>query len=378
MTTPVTHKVSVKVPATSANLGAGFDAAGLALSYYDEIEFTLSSDPLNTSAQVIIHGEGEETLPRDESHLVVSTFRRACHELGLGQLGFIMEATNRIPQARGMGSSAEAIVAGIAAAYGFATGAPLDRDAVFELAARIEGHPDNVAPAVYGGLTASFTQDSPASSVHRAASGAADGGAGADDCPAEGDGAADECDISSAGTASGAQGCIANGGAAAAAPRFRTVNYRVDPAIAASVFIPDFELSTEKARAALPKEVPFADAVYDVSRVALLPAALNPSMLAGDDIEPTAANRLLFDALCDRLHQPYRLPLMQPSADLIATLRAEGFAAAVSGAGPCVLVLHYGDAAEWIDGAAAEALSSGHWRVLHLDVDREGVQIHRD
>ena len=81
--TPVTRKVRVKVPATSANLGSGFDTVGLALDYHDELEFTLSADPVNTAAQVMIEGEGEDTLPRDETHLVVSTFRRACQTFGL-------------------------------------------------------------------------------------------------------------------------------------------------------------------------------------------------------------------------------------------------------------------------------------------------------
>ena len=120
--TPVTRKVRVKVPATSANLGSGFDTVGLALDYHDELEFTLSADPVNTAAQVMIEGEGEDTLPRDETHLVVSTFRRACQTFGLGRVGFILQAHNNIPQARGMGSSAEAIVAGIAAAAAFRTG----------------------------------------------------------------------------------------------------------------------------------------------------------------------------------------------------------------------------------------------------------------
>ena len=136
--TPVTRKVRVKVPATSANLGSGFDTVGLALDYHDELEFTLSADPVNTAAQVMIEGEGEDTLPRDETHLVVSTFRRACQTFGLGRVGFILQAHNNIPQARGMGSSAEAIVAGIAAAAAFAQDDDLNRDAVFELAAAID------------------------------------------------------------------------------------------------------------------------------------------------------------------------------------------------------------------------------------------------
>ena len=113
---PICNSVHVRVPATSANLGSGFDTVGLALDYHDELTFTLNDDPNDGIAHVIIHGEGADTLPRDETHLVVSTFRRACATFGLGRLGFTLEATNNIPQARGMGSSAEAIVAGIAAA----------------------------------------------------------------------------------------------------------------------------------------------------------------------------------------------------------------------------------------------------------------------
>ena len=153
---PVTRRVHVRVPATSANLGSGFDTVGLALDYHDELTFTLSEDPADTAAHVIIEGEGARTLPRDETHLVVSTFRRACRTFGLGRFGFTLEAHNRIPQARGMGSSAEAIVAGIAAAAAFAQEGELNRSAIFDLAATIEGHPDNVAPAVFGGLTVSW------------------------------------------------------------------------------------------------------------------------------------------------------------------------------------------------------------------------------
>ena len=138
-----------------------FDTVGLALDYHDELVFTLNEDPSDGVAHVIIHGEGEDTLPRDETHLVVSTFRRACATFGLGNLGFTLEATNNIPQARGMGSSAEAIVAGIAAAAAFAQDGELNRAAIFDMAAHFEGHPDNVAPAVFGGLTVSWDFEMP-------------------------------------------------------------------------------------------------------------------------------------------------------------------------------------------------------------------------
>ena len=352
---PVTRRVHVRVPATSANLGSGFDTVGLALDYHDELTFTLSDDPADTDAHVIIEGEGARTLPRDETHLVVSTFRRACRTFGLGRLGFTLEAHNRIPQARGMGSSAEAIVAGIAAAAAFAQEGELNRSAIFDLAATIEGHPDNVAPAVFGGLTVSW-----------------------DFSTAEG-----------VGSVPIPGGEPLHGG-------FHTVNYPVDPAITAAVFVPDYELSTEKARQALPATLPYRDAVYNVSRVGLLPAAMNPGALAaattasdGSDadggiassVAPSAlaatANTLLYTATQDKLHQPYRAALMEPSWNLIERFRSHGYAAAVSGAGPCVLVLHYGDARKAIDAIAAEDLASGHWRVLHLPIDTAGVTVER-
>mgnify|MGYP003355296742 CR=1 FL=1 len=214
--TPVTRKVRVKVPATSANLGSGFDTVGLALDYHDELEFTLSADPVNTAAQVMIEGEGEDTLPRDETHLVVSTFRRACQTFGLGKVGFILEAHNNIPQARGMGSSAEAIVAGIAAAAAFAQEDRLNRDSIFELAAAIEGHPDNVAPAIYGGLSVSIMVDG----------------------------------------------------------KTLTNSIPIDDDLSFITVSPEVEVSTEEARKALPKTIDYQSAVFNVSRVSFLVSSL--------------------------------------------------------------------------------------------------------
>ena len=328
----ICRQVKVRVPATSANLGSGFDTVGLALDYHDELTFTMCADPSNRAAQVLIYGEGENTLPRDETHLVVSTFRRACQTLGLGRVGFILEAHNTIPQARGMGSSAEAIVAGIAAAAAFAHDDDLNRDAIFDMAAAIEGHPDNVAPAVYGGMTVSWNLDT---------------AEGVGSIPIPG-------------------GDPLHGG-------FHTVRYKVDPQIHASVFVPDYELSTDKARQALPDTIAHRDAIFNLSRAALLAAAMNPGALAG----AADPNALLYAATQDRLHQPYRKNLMTPSWDLIGLLRSKGYAAMVSGAGPCVLVLHYGDASEEIGRIVGEKLALGSWKVLHLPVNTRGVEIER-
>ena len=353
---PVCNSVSVCVPATSANLGSGFDVAGIALDYADSLVFTLD-DTLDDSqdVRVIIHGEGEDTLPKDETHLVVRAFRKACEAFGLPRLRFTLEAHNRIPQARGMGSSASAIVSGVAAAWAFAHNGDLNKQAIFELASSIEGHPDNVAPAVFGGLTTSWK----------------------------------------------------NG------DEFHTVRYGVSKQIRATIFVPNFTLSTQMARQALPEKVPYADAVFNVSRACLLPIAFGDfgdfsafanycnsadsadSANSADSCDSCAKttlsrNDLLFTATQDAIHQTYRASLMQPTWDLVKALRDKGFAAAISGAGSCAAVFYEEKSeaseeennatniSEKIEKIAKPLLVGCDWKVLHVHVDSIGVAITRE
>ena len=341
---PVCDSVSVCVPATSANLGSGFDVAGIALDYADSLVFTLN-DTLDDSqdVRVIIHGEGEDTLPKDETHLVVRAFRKACEAFGLPRLRFTLEAHNRIPQARGMGSSASAIVSGVAAAWAFAHNGNLNKQAIFELASSIEGHPDNVAPAVFGGLTTSWK----------------------------------------------------NG------DEFHTVRYGVSKQIRATIFVPNFTLSTQMARQALPEKVPYVDAVFNVSRACLLPIAFGDFGDFGDSRDSAnscdscvkstlSRNDLLFTATQDAIHQPYRASLMQPTWDLVKALRDKGFAAASSGAGSCAAVFYEEKSpatvdennatniSEKIEKIAEPLLSGCDWKVLHVHVDSIGVAITRE
>ena len=344
---PVCNSVSVCVPATSANLGSGFDVEGIALDYADSLVFTLD-DSLDDSqdVRVIIHGEGEDTLPKDETHLVVRAFRKACEAFGLPRLRFTLEAHNRIPQARGMGSSASAIVSGVAAAWAFAHNGDLNKQAIFELASSIEGHPDNVAPAVFGGLTTSWK----------------------------------------------------NG------DEFHTVRYGVSKQIRATIFVPNFTLSTQMARQALPEKVPYADAVFNVSRACLLPIAFGDFGYACDSADSCdsvdacdscvkstlSRNDLLFAATQDAIHQQYRASLMQPTWDLVKALRDKGFAAAISGAGSCAAVFYEekSQAAEEannvtninekIEKIAKPLLSGCDWKILHVHVDSIGVAITRE
>jgi homoserine kinase len=346
------ESIHIHVPATTANLGSGFDAVGLALDYHDTLSFTLGQED-SDAVQVDIEGEGADTLPRDASHLVVKSFRDAARDLGLPMRELHVLAKNRIPQARGMGSSAEAIVAGISAAYAFAHDGALDRDAVFAAAAKVEGHPDNVAPAVYGGLTFSWKLENAleeSSSESRSDD--------PNDHPAV---AVDQLRESTR---------IASG--------YHTVRYPVSSDIRSYVFVPDFALSTRDARNALPTQVPYQDAIVNVSRVGLLPAALCPSFYAGREAIQGSGldrNQLLFCATQDALHQQYRSALMPESTSLLKTLREHGLAAAVSGAGPCVLVLHSGDITEELRSLSATQLQSGHWKLLPLAIDLAGVQV---
>jgi homoserine kinase len=209
----VAGPVQVRVPATAANLGPGFDALGLALGLHDELAAALRDDGLT----VAVEGEGADDVPRDESHLVVRAMRRGFEVLDVAPAGLSLRCRNRIPHSRGLGSSAAAIVAGILLARGLVSDGVerLPDGEVLALASEIEGHPDNVAACLLGGLTIAWL----------------------------------------AGTA-------------------RAVRRDVDPAVVPVVLVPPFTASTELARGLLPPTVPHPDAATAAGRAALLVAAL--------------------------------------------------------------------------------------------------------
>ena len=204
----------VRVPATSANLGPGFDSLGLALELRDELEATA----IGSSLGVDVVGEGAGDVARDETHLVVRAMHAAFDALGARPDGLLLSCRNRIPHARGLGSSAAAIVGGVFLARALVEGGPeqLTDDAAFRLAAELEEHPDNVAPAVYGGLTVAGRSE--------------DG--------------------------------------------FYASHATVAPGIRAVAFVPPTALSTTVARGLLPEVVPHRDAAANAGRAALLVAAL--------------------------------------------------------------------------------------------------------
>jgi homoserine kinase len=258
------RSVTVEVPATSANLGPGFDCCGLALDWRERVNLAV----IEQGYQIEVSGEGAAELPRNESHLIIRSALVGLADLGVRTPGLWLGCRNTIPHGRGLGSSAAAIVAGLLAAAGLAQ-TRVKPDWLLGHANAIEGHPDNVAAAVYGGFVLAYE---------------------------------------------GRNGIgVAQG--------------HVDPAIGAALFIPETSLATEAARGLLPETVPHVDAAANSGRAALLVHAMAS--------EP----ELLYEATHDWLHQGYRGVAMPRSFELMKSLRGQGYAAVISGAGPSVLVL---------------------------------------
>jgi homoserine kinase len=294
------RSVFVKVPATTANLGPGFDTLGLALSLYDELLVTVRDEP---GVIVEVHGVGEGEVPTDEGNLVVRAIAHAFAAYGLPLPGLSVIARNAIPHGRGMGSSGAAIVAGVLAAKGLLDGiVDIDAQALLTLATEMEGHPDNVAPALFGGLTIAWVSET--------------------------------------------------------GPQHKKLI--VHRGVSPLVLVPQHVMSTALARSLQPESVPHEDAVFNLSRSALLIASLIQSP------------ELLLAATEDKLHQSYRAAAMPETDSLISLLRANGFAAVVSGAGPSILVLCNDPAQRLAAAELAAEHATTPWRALMLAVDFKG------
>lgn len=264
ITVEVGRTAAVEVSATSANLGPGFDCLGLALDWRERVELTV----LESGFAIEVSGEGADQIPRDESHLIIRSALMGLADLGVRVPGLRLAGHNTIPHGRGLGSSSAAIVAGLVAAAALAEVA-LDRAWLLRHATAIEGHPDNVAAAAYGGLVLAY-----------------EGRTGVE-----------------------------------------AVRLGLDPAVGAAILVPELPVETPRARSLLPDKVPHVDAAANAARAALLVHALAQ--------DPDR----LWEATRDWLHQAYREPAMPRTYALVTELRAVGYAAVVSGAGPAVLVL---------------------------------------
>ncbi len=301
-TVPVGRTGSVRVPATSANLGPGFDTLGLALALYDELTVEATSGGL----QVDVTGVGQGEVPTDASNLVVRSIQHTFDDAGVTLPGLHLRAVNVIPHGRGLGSSGAAIVSGIMAAKGLLDGlVEFDSDRLLRLATELEGHPDNVAPALFGGLTIAWT--TPEGPKHK-----------------------------------------------------KLIVHR---GVSPLVCVPEATMSTALARSLQPTSVPHADAIFNVSRSALLVAALIQSP------------ELLLAATEDKLHQEYRASAMPETAELISVLRANGLPAVVSGAGPSILVLASDPSQRLVAADLVDQHATSPWVSLMLAVDFKGATV---
>lgn len=293
------RRVRVRVPATTANIGPGFDCLGCALSLYAEFTCEILDEPNRLEIT------GCPEMYRNAENLFVRAYRRAEQEMGVQPASIRVDIRTDVPVSRGLGSSASLLAGGAAAANAL-NGGPLSRQTLVELCNELEGHPDNIAPAVLGGMCASFVEEG------------------------------------------------------------KPVTVQVD--VAANVgfiaLIPNFETETKVMRAVLPGEIPFADAVFNSSRLAV--------MLHGfehGDLE------LIAKALDDRLHQPYRKHLIHEYARAESAARKAGCAAfCISGSGStCLGVCEGSRAASIAEEIQRELMDSPYeWRVHALKVDREG------
>ena len=270
----------VSVPASSANIGPGFDFFGLALEIRDRYAAQVLDDE---TFDIDVTGEGADEVKKDSKNLVIKSMMRGFEHMGGKPRGIALRALNVIPHGRGLGSSASAIVGGLALARSLVlTGEQyMSDEELITLATELEGHPDNVAAAFYGGATIAWLESK-----------------------------------------QGADGSSTSIG--------RAVGLKVDERIKALLLVPENQLSTAKARKLLPETISHQDAVLNSSRSALLVHAL--------------AERpdLLFTATEDLLHQRYRQQAMPKTISLVEKLRGAGLAAVVSGAGPSVMVLYAG------------------------------------
>jgi len=293
-------KVKITVPATSANIGAGFDSMGLAVSLYNTVEMEESEN------LAIVSADGKK-IPTGEDNLIYQTAKEIYALCGKEAKGFTIRQENNIPFTRGLGSSSACIVAGVCGANAL-LGSPLSQKDIIDLAAAKEGHPDNSTPAILGGMIVAAMENNKVSFV----------------------------------------------------------KIPVADKISFGAFIPDFELSTEKARSVLPAMVTRQDAVFNLSHAALTAVSLMSGNLHNIEI-----------AVGDRLHQPYRLGLIENAGDIFALARSAGaYGTYISGAGPTLMAIvdkNDNGFFEKADGALREKFP--RWKLLMLRCEENGTKV---
>ena len=290
-------RVTIRVPATTANLGPGFDAFGCALSLYTDVTFE------ETDCGLEITGCPEEFTGPD--NLAFVSYCAVLASLSEEIRGIKIHIESQIPVCRGLGSSAALLVAGAMGAN-VLRGNKLSTQGLLNITNAMEGHPDNLAPAFYGGLTASMVDNG---------------------LPV-------------------------------------TVNFPLHPDWEFLALVPDFNLSTSLARSVLPTEYSRADAVYNISHGAMVLKALE----LGDE-------KLLRNAMQDRIHQPYRKSMIADYDKIESLIRTTGAAFCISGAGPTLLCITRNEGLEEKLAKKLDAITSANWQMLPLHIEFEGARI---
>uniref|UniRef100_UPI004027EF6A homoserine kinase n=1 Tax=Candidatus Stercorousia sp. TaxID=3048886 RepID=UPI004027EF6A len=309
-------KISVKVPATTANLGPGFDCLGMALPIYNIITIEETVLP-GTGIEINVINDNQTTddllmehIPMDENSIIYKAVELLYNSIGQTPSELKITVQSQIPIARGLGSSASVIVGGLLAANEL-LGHPADEVALLSIASEVEGHPDNVTPAIVGGLVLSSQED---------------------------------------------DGSIL----------YRKLDWPEEWNI--TVCVPDYELSTDISRSVLPKEVPMEDAVFNAKRLAMFVQAVN-----------TKDPELMKAALKDKLHQPYRMKLVPGLDKIIENLKHEEnvLGCVLSGAGPSIIVISQKNDLEKIKSIIKNTWEDMNVKVniMTLPVENQGAHI---
>ncbi len=292
--------IGIRVPATSANIGSGFDALGIALGLYNYVW-------MEEFEGIKIVSRDGSFIPTKANNLVYKSAKQVYELCGSPFHGLHIEQENNIPMTRGLGSSSACVVAGVLGANKI-LGNPLTNEDIVSLAARIEGHPDNSTPAILGGLVTAVLEEG----------------------------------------------------------RVYSVKVPVSDKIRFAAFIPDFELRTEKARSVLPKEIAHSDAVFNLSRTALMVASLFSGQLKNISV-----------AVEDKLHQPYRLDLIAGAADVFEfAAKNESYGTYISGAGSTLIsIIDKKDTKFAPNAESWLKANKPNWKLLILDCDDNGAVV---
>jgi homoserine kinase len=352
---PETSTVTVTVPATTANLGPGFDCIGAALSLYNRFQFSRLEPSATEKLEITVTGQEAAKVKIDDSNLAYQAFIKLYGYLNQSPPPVAIHIDMQVPLARGLGSSATAIVGGLVGANELA-GKPLSQVEVMQLAIELEGHPDNVVPALLGGCRLAASNAPPQPPLSK--------GGLTEEFPPREAGLTEQSPLDldaeilpSPPLAKGGQG----GGS------WEICDIPWHPNIVAVVAIPDFELSTAEARKVLPADYSRADAIFNAAHLGLLVRALE----SGNE-------NWLRCALQDKIHQPYRQSLIKGyEAVQQAALNAGAYGMVISGAGPTLLALTAATNADAVEKAMAAAWIEFGVKadVRAIALDTQGAQV---